>query len=269
MVRASLVSLATLAVAALGFAGPACAQVTQLRFDPTKVPQGIAMHYKKSQLDGSNATNVSVYMVDAETLESLKWDEDSTVATLVMARMDWRRFSVREFRSFRLEKGKAPELRGTLEANESGTRLKVSFLDGKIVHITHWPWHSYDFDFASLGLTLPHLHKPDEDLIFWRTDVVFVGEGVDFAEVGGIRLHMEAMELRDSQPVRRYAIGGAGLQHRYGKLWTNASTGQLIEYQIPIGDEPGFNDVRLLLDRAQAMTPAQWEAFKKAKTGER
>jgi hypothetical protein len=268
MMRVPVLSLTT-TVIALALTAPANAQVTQLRFDAAKVPQGTVMHYKKSQLDGSNATNVSVYMIDGEHLESLKWDEDSTIATLVKARMDWRRFSVREFQSLRLEKGKAPELRGTLEANASGTQLKVSFLNGKVVRITHWPWHSYDFDFASLGLTLPHLRNPEEDLIFWRTDVIFVGEGVDFAEVGGIRLHLEAKELRDSQPVRRYSIGGAGLQHRYGKLWTNASGGQLIEYQIPIGDEPGFNDVRLLLDRSQSMSPAQWEEFKKSRIGER
>jgi hypothetical protein len=159
-------------------------------------------------------------------------------------------------------------LRGTLEANTSGTQVKVSFLNGKVVRITHWPWHSYDFDFASLALTLPHLRNPEEDLIFWRTDVVFQGEAIDFAEVGGIRLHPEEIELRDSQQVRRYTIGGAGLQHRYGKLWTQASTGLLIEYQIPIGDEPGVKDVRLLLERNQKMTLEQWEAFKKAKIGE-
>ena len=267
MARAYLFILA-IAVAAVAIGGSAQAQVTQLRFDASKVPQGTAMHYKKSQLDGSRATQVSVYMVDGERLESLKWDEDSTVATLVTARMDWGRFSVREFRSFGLEKGKAPELRGTLEAKANGTQLEVSFVDGKTVPITHWPWHSYDFDFASLGLILPHLRNPLEDLIFWRTDVVFVGENIDFAEVGGVRLHLEAVELRDSQQVRRYSIGGAGLQHRYGKLWTNAA-GALIEYQLPIGDEPGFNDVRLLLERAQPMTRVEWEAFKKAKIGER
>jgi len=258
------------AIAALACAatGSAYAQVSQLRFDASKVPQGTVMHYKKSQLDGTNATHVSVYMIDGENLESLKWDEGSTVATLVKARMDWRRFSVREFHSFRLERGKAPELRGTLATTAGGAQVKVSFLQDKVVPITHWPWHSYDFDFASLGLILPQLRNPEEDLIFWRTDVVFVGEGMDFAEVGGIRLHLEAMELRDSQQVRRYSIGGAGLQHRYGKLWTNTAGG-LIEYQIPVGDEPGYDNVRLLLERTQPLTLTQWEAFKRTKIGER
>jgi hypothetical protein len=259
--RAAWVLVATIATAN--------AQTSQLRFDASKVPQGTAMHYKKSMLDGSRPTHVSVYVVDGERLESLKWDDDSAVATLVKARMDWRRFSVREFQSLRLERNKPPESLTTLEANPSGTRLKVSFLPGKTVSVTHWPWHSYDFDFASLSLVLPHLRNPEEDLIFWRTDIIFAGEGMDFGEVGGIRLHHEAIELQDSQRVRRYSIGGAGLEHRYGTLWTDAATGLLIEYQIPVGDEPGYKDVRLRLEHNEKMTAAQWDAFKKAKLGER
>src|SRR5688500_14767652 len=86
-------------------------QTSQFRFDAAKVPQGMALHYKKSMMDGSRATHVSVYVVDGERIESLKWDDDATLATLVKAQMDWRRFSVRRLESFQLERGKPPELR--------------------------------------------------------------------------------------------------------------------------------------------------------------
>ena len=231
-----LTSRISVLVALTALAAAAHAQTSKLEFDAAKVPQGAALHYKKSNLDGSRATRVSVYVADTERLESLKWDEDSTEATLVRARMDWPRFSVREFQSFHLEQGKAPELRGTLQANSNGTAVKVSFLDGRTVTITHWPWHSYDFDFA---------------------------------EIGGIRLAYEADELRDSRQVRRYVIGGAGLENRYGKLWTDARTGLIVEYRPPIGDEPGFKDVLFSLDRQEQLTTDQWEAFKRTKLGER
>lgn len=256
------------ALALLALSAAAHAQTSRLEFDAAKVPQGSVLHYKKSNLDGSRATRVSVYVADTERLESLKWDEDSTEATLVKARMDWPRFSVREFQSFHLERGKAPELRGTLQANARGTEVKVSFLDGKVVKITHWPWHSYDFDFASLGLMLPHLKNPEADLLFWRTDVKFVGEHIDFAEIGSIRLVYEADELRETRLLRRYVIGGEGLEHRYGKLWTDARTGLIVEYRLPIGDEPGFKDVLFRLDRQEQLTADQWEAFKRAKLAE-
>jgi hypothetical protein len=256
------------AIALFAAVASATAQTNQFLFEPAKVPAGKVLHYKKSQIDGSRATQVSVYVRDQERLESLKWDENATTATLVQARMDWPRFSVRELRSLHLERGLPPELRGTLEANSNGTELKVSFVDKRTVTIRRWPWHSYDFDFASLGLTLPHLRNPEADVIFWRTDVVFAGEVIDFAEIGGIRLHFEANEARDTQQLRRYSIGGAGFEHRYGKLWTDANSGMLVEYRIPIGDEPGYKDVHLRLERIEAMSPAQWEAFKRAKRGE-
>lgn len=257
------------ALATLALAASAHSQTSQLEFDAAKVPQGKVLHYRKSNLDGSRATRVSVYVADTERLESLKWDEGSTEATLVNARMDWPRFSVREFQSFHLEQGKAPELRGTLQANSDGTEVRVSFIEGKAVKIAHWPWHSYDFDFASLGLMLPHWKNPQGEMAFWRTDVKFVGENVDFAEIGGVRLAFEANELRNGRQARRYAIGGAGLENQYGKLWTDARTGLIVEYRLPIGDEPGYDDVLFRFDREETLNGEQWEAFKRRKIGER
>jgi len=40
-----------------------------------------------------------------------------------------------------------------------------------------------------------------------------------------------------------------------------------VPHQIPIGDEPGYKDVHLRLDRSEQIRPAEWEAFKKAKVG--
>ena len=254
-------------ISALALGATAQAQVSLFNYDAAKVPQGKVLHYRKSMLDGTRATNISIYVVDRERLESLKWDPGTSEATLVKARMDWKQFSVRNFESIHLERGQPPHSRATLSASADGKQLNVSFANTP-VKITHWPWHSYDFDFASLNLTLPHLRDPHSDLIFWRTDVVFAGENMSFNEIGGVRMHFEAMELRDEQQVRRYSIGGAGLEYRYGTLWTNVATGLIREYQLPVGDEPGFKDVRLVLERIQPMTATEWEDFKKASVGE-
>jgi hypothetical protein len=250
------------------FIASASAQISQFQFDPSKVPVGTVLHYAKSNTDGSRPTRISVYFNDREQIESFKWDRGQTSATLVQARMDWSRFSVREFRSLRLERGKPPVLKGTLQVSDDGKTIDVSFLDGKKILVNRWPWHSYDFDFTSLGATLPHMRDPEADVIFWRTDVVFVGESTDFAELGGVRLHFEEDEMRNDRKLRRYTIGGAGFQHLYGKLWTDASTGLLFEYEIPVGDEPGYKDVRLHLEHTEPMTTDQWAHFKKSKIGE-
>ena len=52
-----------------------------------------------------------------DRLESLKWSPGDTVATLVVARLDWNRFSVGRFESWLLRRGREPELRVALEAD--------------------------------------------------------------------------------------------------------------------------------------------------------
>jgi hypothetical protein len=77
-----------------------------------------------------------------------------------------------------------------------------------------------------------------------------------------VKLKFEGYEQRGGKRARRYAIGGAGLAGHTGTWWADAKTGLLIEYEIPVGDEPGYDDVRLSLARLEKMTPSQWEVFK-------
>jgi hypothetical protein len=43
----------------------------------------------------------------------------------------------------------------------------------------------------------------------------------------------------------------------------------MAEYQIPVGDEPGYPDVHVQLDRVETMSTSQWASFKRTKIGER
>ncbi len=256
-------------LALLAFAASATAQTSQFKYEPSRVPVGTAMHYRKSNLDGTHLTRVSVYVADLERLETLKWDDGGVAATLVQARMDWSRFSVSKLKSWRLQRGAPPELRSALEASADGSEVRLSFADSERVKVDRWPWHSYDVDFASLGMTLPHLRDPTVDVIFWRADVVGAGERKHFAQLGGVRLHFEAADTRNGREVRLYSIGGAGLRYLYGKLWTDADSGMLVGYEIPVGDESGYRDVRLQLERTELMTPEQWQLFKKTRVGDK
>jgi len=42
----------------------------------------------------------------------------------------------------------------------------------------------------------------------------------------------------------------------------------LVEYQLPVGDEPGYRDVRMKLDSTRKLDAGQWEAFKRRAIGE-
>jgi hypothetical protein len=256
--------LTTGLVACLLFAPlPAWAQFESYRFAPDRVPVGQVFHYLKSQRDGSHATRVSVYLPSVDRVESLKWDQGGDQATLVVATLDWERFSVSGFEAWGLARGSEPELRATLRAQAD--QLHISFVD-QPVRISHWPWHSYDFDFTSLTLTLPHRLDPTRDLDFWRTDFVY-GDPPAFAELGPLTLRYQGKQRRHGKPAWRYSLGGPGLEGKAGSWWVDRNSGLTLEYELPVGDEPGYADVRFRLESSAAMTPAQWRAFKLASVG--
>jgi hypothetical protein len=244
--------------------GPsAVAQLSAYGFKSGKVPLGRIFHYEKSNLDGSHLARISVYVAAVDRMEALKWDQGSDQATLVQAQMDWSKFSVRRFEAWHLSRMSAPEQRVTADVN--GDVLSMSLMDHPVM-IEHWPWHSYDFDFTSLNFTLPHLRNSRGDLLFWRTDFVYSTPPA-VAEIGEMHLRFESAEYRAGKAVWRYSIGGAGLQNTTGTWWADRRTGLLVEYEIPVGDEPGYDNVRLKFLSAQRMSPRRWEGFKRAAVG--
>lgn len=252
--------IAALLIACLvAMARPALPQDAPLRFRASRVPTGQVLHFNKSQRDGSNPTQISVFVAAQGRVEALKWDRGGDEATLVTAWMDWSRFSVRRFEAFHLSRDAAPVLRATLDV--SGDRLSMSLMPTPLT-LHHWPWHSFDFDFTSLNLVLPHLTDPRSGLTFWRTDFVY-SDPPAVAELGEVRMRFEADESRNGRAVRRYSIGGAGLGDTTGIWWADRRTGLLVEYEIPVGDEPGYADVRLEATGSQRMSAAEWEEFKR------
>lgn len=237
---------------------PALAGRPDYRFRPELAPVGQVLHYVKSARDGSHEGRVSVYVATADRIESLKWDPGAEQSTLVVAHMDWSRFSVRAFEAWGLTRGAEPRQRATLGVE--GNQLRMSLMPEPLT-LNHWPWHSYDFDFTSLTLTLPHRVNHRRELRFWRTDFVYSDPPV-VAELGEVTLRYVGKDRRDGISTWRYTLGGPGLENLSGDWWVDARSGLTVEYQLPIGDEPGYDDVRLKLVKRESLTAEQWEAFK-------
>ncbi|HET8624564.1 MAG TPA: hypothetical protein VFM14_13455 [Gemmatimonadales bacterium] len=248
-----------------GIATPAGAQASAFSFDSSRVPVGHAFEYVKSNRDGTHRTQVTVYVAALDRVESLKWDSGADAATLVAATMDWERFCVRGFESRRLRRHAPEVMQGSLTTDTARRAIRVSFLPDSEIAVGVWPWHSYDFDFASLGAALPHLVDPQAGFVFQRMDVVYSGDEVGFADLGPVEVAYEQRERRDGRDSRRYRIGGPGLLRMAGLLWADARDGTLVEYELPVPDEPGFVDGRLRLTNTLQLGPADWEAYKKAR----
>ena len=55
------------------------------RYQPEKIEVGTLYHYQKSNLDGSNAANISIYTASKNHVEVLKVEQNSDVLAYVTA----------------------------------------------------------------------------------------------------------------------------------------------------------------------------------------
>lgn len=242
---------------------PLPARVVGFRYEPGHLPSGRVHRYRKSNLDGSEPSEIALHLSDETHLEALKWHAGDPVATLVEAEMDWEVASVRSFRTWRLGGPDERELVAAFDTTPDRKRLVVRVAGRELdCALESFPWHSYDFDLASLNVALRFLVEPEGETSFEIVDPVHGPEGPTLVAKGGVTLAYERTEERSGLACRRYSLDGPGLEDRGGTLW--AATGAevfLVAFEIDLPDEPGMSSGRLEWLRNESFTPAEWEAF--------
>ena len=241
----------------------AMAQTSAFQFTPGKLESGTVYHYDKSNIDGTHSSRIALYLSSRDEVESFKYHEGATEATLVKATMDWESFTVKRFESWRLSGPGDDVLRAILERVEGQPNLAIQIGDQKLeIPILNWPWHSYDFDFASLGLTFRFLVNPDAPFTIGIADVNRGGEGPPFHDKGTVVIEPVGIENHHGTSCRVYTIDGPGLENRGGKIWVDEEAMHIVDYEIDLPDEPGFDSGKLLLRSIEKLTPEEWEQFK-------
>jgi hypothetical protein len=153
-----------------------------------------------------------------------------------------------------------------LDTEPDGSGIKVSFQPDQVIPIRNRPWHSYDFDFASLNLALPHLRQPEGSWTFGRADPTYQHTGAAFADFGLVEVRFVSREQREGRSVRRYVLRGPGVQDQEGSLWAALDSSCLVEFELPFPDEPGYRDVRMRLSSTAPLSRTEWEEFKRTRT---
>ena len=258
-------------VGALGVLGPhpTAAQVAKFRYEPDKVEVGTLLLYQKSNIDGTNAGQIALFIAAEDRLEAFKWHEGGGSATLVTADMNWEAFSVRRFESWRLHADGTKQLQGTLEQVDGEPKVVITFGpdNQETVQLRHWPWHSYDFDFASLSASMRHLIDPESTFRIGIADLAMVSDTLRFVDKGTVTIEYLGREDRYGFASRKYAIDGEGLANRGGHLWVDADQGYIVDYEIDLPDEPGYESGKLRLIARESMDPEKWPEFKGEKLG--
>jgi len=229
------------------------------RFDPDLVDVGHVLHYRHSNVDGSRASRVALYWAAEDRIESLKWNPGSSESTLVVAEMDWERFCAASFRTTKFARGQPSREIARLETK--GNEL-VAGGGALRCEVELWPWHSYDFDLASLNVALRFRTDPEDVLLFGVADVMQRAGSVEFVFRGEVELAYVEDEEREGRPCRKYTIEGPGFEFRGGQLWAAKDAGgHFVDFEIDLPDEPGMTSGKLTLLEEERMTPEEWERF--------
>jgi hypothetical protein len=242
--------------------------IDRFQFDAQKIETGLVYHYEKSNIDGTHASNVSLFVADTGHVESFKWSPWSRSGTLVTAELDWETFSVRRFESWRLGSAGERSAVAKLRYLDSLQSVEVWFGPTDTVRIEYLPWHSYDFDFASLNMSLRHLVDPHAPFNIGIADVVRSPGGFRFAFKGLVEMRYVGEEVRYEVPCRKYEVNGPGLEDRGGAIWVSRADGHIVDYEIDLPDEPGYRSGKLRLRFIEQMTNEGWGQFIRSSLGE-
>jgi hypothetical protein len=225
-------------------------------FDAAKLEVGRVFQYEHSNIDGSHATRVSLYWAAEDRLESLKWAPDWDEANLVVAKMDWKTFSVAGFETFRITT--SGERRPAASLTIVGHEIMVG---NSRCPIERLPWHSYDFDLASLNVSLRFLTDPEEPLILGIADFVSQPQP-GFYFKGNIELFYLEDEEREGIPCRKYSLDGPGLEDRGGFLWAaKTDRPHFVDFELDLPDEPGLTSGKLRFLGTDELTLEEWKSF--------
>ena len=63
----------------------------------------------------------------------------------------------------------------------------------------------------------------------------------------------------------KYSVDGAGLERRRGTMWVDKSARHIVDYEIDLPDEPGYESGKLRLKRIARMSNEAWREFKLSK----
>lgn len=228
-------------------------------------PVGTVLHYVKTNIDGTRPEYVSQFVAAADALESFKFHPKSPPAGLVIAEIDWKFFSARSLKSWRVLGRGERKLFGTLAFDSAARRASVSLPSvrsaAESFDFRHVPVHLYNFDFAGLNFALPHLADPRGSFTVGVADPTFTETGPLVEYKGEVTVSYLNDEKRNNVPVRKYRVDGPGLQNRGGLIWVNKKRGWIEDMEIALPDNPDWTSFKFKLLRVERMSRAKWDEF--------
>lgn len=218
--------------------------------------------YEKSNLDGSNKGYIAVYYPEAYQIESFKWHKGNNAATIVKASLSPKTINAERFEAYRVRSNGEQIKTATLSQENTGQYQVKLGGNESIVSLPNVSWHSYDFDFASLGYAFRFLADKRTPYTFNVFDLDLTQNPPVFSDFGTVTLSYEKDAIYSGQQSLQYKINGNGLDDRGGQIWFDAAAHHLVGFEIQKPDEPGYTSGKLRLVEKDTLTHQQWREFK-------
>ena len=253
-------------VAAFSLCSLAEAQVDKFQYSPEKIKTGVVYHYVKTNIDGTNPENISVYVASTNTLEVFKFHEPGTQAGYVIAEMDWKNFHAGKLMSYGVfsatEELLAAQLNFLTDQKKMEVEIPAQDRPKEVVEFNYVPTHIYNFDFSSLNFAFRHLKNPTEAFVIGVADPTFQQEGPSVRYRGEAKIEFVGEEKRNGVDCRKYKISGAGLENRGGFIWVNKAGGYFEDAEIDLPDNPNWTSFKFNLKKAENKTAEEWKQFR-------
>lgn len=241
----------------------ALAQPPVYKLRPERIAVGMVYHYVKTNVDGTQPEYVSLYIATRDRIESFKFHPKGTRAGLVTAEMDWKNFVARKLESKQVFASDEPKSFAILELDADGKNVTVSIpiikTEIETVKVESMPFHIYNFDLASLNVTLPHLADPKKTFTVGIVDPTFKPDP-PIAYKGELTVTYEKDEQSNGVETRRYRAEGTGIGGK-GTIWVNKKLGHIEDMEFDVANNPDWKTFKLKLTKTEKMTPDQWQQF--------
>lgn len=230
-------------------------------FRAERVPVGRVLHYTKSNIDGTRAIHVAVYVADTSRLEMVELEPDSRAGVLVSMQLDWATFSASRIESWQLAPGQPRDLRVRAALTDDG-RFVAEVGDARdTVVVGQYPVHLYNLGLVSLAALFPHLRDPEGAFRLGLIRPTY-GEAPGLVRFAGTATVRFAGEVPCHAALcRRYEIAGPGIGGTRGTIWVQLETGVVENIEIPLPTHPDWRDFKLELHGGESLTPAAWATW--------
>ena len=256
-----LLVLAALAACGPRAPGNAKSDASRFSFRAERVPVGTAFHYVKSNIDGTRAIRVTVYVADTGRIEVVKLEPENHGGALVAAHLDWTTFSADTLTSLHLSPDAPPRSQARAWITADGRF--VAEIGGRrdTIVVPQFPAHFYNFDFLSLAQVFAHLRDPEGAFTIGVVNPVFA-DGPHLLSFDGVATVRFAGEAPCHAAVcRRYEVSGPGLRGARGAISVDRERGHVQSIEIPVPDNPAWRDFKLELQRVEVMDRAAWDRW--------